>query len=141
MRAHIMTSALLAVLLLPFGGQAHAQECAVSVSIANVQAVEGAILGALYDEQGWGGESLANARASVTDGAPRLCFEAPPGRYGVRLFHDRDGDGRLAANLVGIPTEPFGFSNDAPVQFGPPSFEAAAFDLGEDGSAITITLR
>lgn len=44
----------------------------------------------------------------------------------VAVFQDLDGNGVLTKNAVGIPSEPYGFSNDARGLFGPPTFEAAA---------------
>ena len=78
----------------------------------------------------------------MEDENPVLCFrDVAPGRYAVKLFHDRNGDGELATNLFGIPSEPFGFSNNAPAQFGPPAFADAAFDVGEVGAAQSVSLN
>jgi uncharacterized protein (DUF2141 family) len=119
-----------------------AAQPAATVIITNIRTPQGQILAALYDEAGWGRTSVAVASAPVTGSTATLRLAAPAaGRYGVRLFHDVDGDGKLGANMFGIPTEPFGFSNDAPAQFGPPAFAAAAFDIGAAGAAQTIALR
>ena len=71
-----------------------------------------------------------------------LQVEAPDaGRYAIRLFHDRDDDGELDTDLLGIPSEPYGFSNNAPARFGPPDFEAAAFEIPAGGTSHTIALQ
>ena len=64
-----------------------------------------------------------------------------PGRYVIAVFQDLDGNGTLSTGAFGIPKEPFGFSNDARVRFGPPSFDAAAITVGASGGAQRITLR
>jgi uncharacterized protein (DUF2141 family) len=61
-----------------------------------------------------------------------------PGTYAVAVFHDENGNGKFDRGLFGIPLEDYGFSNDAPVFFGPPSFEAAAVKVGPEGKTITI---
>ncbi len=38
----------------------------------------------------------------------------PVGSYAVSLFHDRNQDGVLNRGELGIPSEGFGFSNNAP---------------------------
>jgi uncharacterized protein (DUF2141 family) len=43
--------------------------------------------------------------------------------------------------MVGLPTEPYGFSRDAHGNFGPPSFQEAAFALPAEGSQVTIVLH
>jgi uncharacterized protein (DUF2141 family) len=64
-----------------------------------------------------------------------------PGEYAVRVMHDRNGNGELDLNLVGMPTEPWGFSNDAAGSFGPPGWDDARFVLSGEGSRHTITLN
>ena len=49
-------------------------------------------------------------------------FGLPTGVYAVGIFHDLNGDGALSKNFLGMPKEPFGFSNNARARFGPPSF-------------------
>ena len=63
-----------------------------------------------------------------------------PGRYAVSVFHDANGNGKLDKNLVGMPSEPYGFSRDARGNFGPPEFDAAAVELADQPVALTITL-
>ncbi|MBC7505736.1 MAG: DUF2141 domain-containing protein [Sandarakinorhabdus sp.] len=64
-----------------------------------------------------------------------------PGRYAVKAFHDIDGDGQMGANPFGQPTEPFGFSNNAPANMGPAPWSAAAFDVGPGTTVQTISIK
>lgn len=65
-----------------------------------------------------------------------------PGDYAIAAFHDEDRDGDLNTNLLGMPTEGYGFSNEARGTFGPPGFDAAAFTIraGEERPAVTVKL-
>jgi uncharacterized protein (DUF2141 family) len=115
---------------------------AVSVTVKGVKAKQGFIMIALHDEKAWSGAALTRAKVPVQAETVTLVLAAPgPGRYGIKLFHDVDGDGVMATNIVGFPTEPFGFSNDAPLRFGPPAFADAAFDVGPNGAVQTVTLK
>jgi len=51
----------------------------------------------------------------------------PWGRYAIALIHDENSNGRLDKRLM-FPREGFGFSRDAKLRMGPPSFRAAAFE-------------
>ncbi len=114
----------------------------VRVSVTNIRAQQGFIMVALYDEANWGQTPAARARVPVTSDDVNFTLTAPaPGRYAIRMFHDVNADGAMDANIIGIPTEPIGFSNNAPLQFGPPSFAAAAFDIAASGAAQSIVLR
>ena len=55
----------------------------------------------------------------------------PPGRYALLVHHDRNGDGELNRNFLGIPTEPVAFSSGYRPR-ARPLFERASFDLGAD---------
>ena len=65
----------------------------------------------------------------------------PPGRYGVAVFQDRDGSGKLKRNFLGLPREDLGFSRDPSLSFGPPSFSGSAITIGRDELRLTVTLR
>lgn len=60
-----------------------------------------------------------------------------PGRYAVNGFHDDNSNGDLDTNLLGIPTEGYGFGNGATGMFGPANFDDSSVDLK---SAATIRL-
>lgn len=64
-----------------------------------------------------------------------------PGRYAVRLFIDRNGNGQLDSSSRGIPREPVGFSGNPPLLDGLPAPEAAAFEHGQQNSLLIIRLR
>ena len=51
--------------------------------------------------------------------------DLPEGPLALSLFQDANANGRLDMNPMGIPVEPFGFSNNAVGNFGPPKFEQA----------------
>jgi uncharacterized protein (DUF2141 family) len=71
----------------------------------------------------------------------RLSRELPPGDYAVMAYHDRNASGRLDTLPVGLPTEPYGFSNNNRGMFGPPAWRAAAFRLAGPGARQVIRLR
>ena len=60
------------------------------------------------------------------------------GTYAISIFHDENSDKTLNTNLLGIPKEGVGVSNNAKGHFGPPKYDAAKFDF--DGSNKTITI-
>jgi len=65
----------------------------------------------------------------------------PAGTYAAAVFHDENSDGKFNTNMFGMPLEGYGFSNDAPVRFGPPSFEAASFRYEGKTASDPIHIR
>jgi uncharacterized protein (DUF2141 family) len=56
----------------------------------------------------------------------------PKDSYALAVYHDENKNGKLDKNLVGAPTEAYGFSNNARETFSAPSFEAAKIVLDRD---------
>lgn len=52
----------------------------------------------------------------------------PAGVIAVAVYQDINDDGKLNRGTFGIPTEPYGFSNDAKGSMGPPTFKDAVVD-------------
>ncbi|MGA0597753.1 DUF2141 domain-containing protein [Enterovirga sp. CN4-39] len=65
----------------------------------------------------------------------------PPGPYAIQAFHDRNGDGKLATNMLGIPSEPFGFSRAPSMNFGPPAFADAVVEVDARVVIVPVALR
>lgn len=74
-------------------------------------------------------------------GVPAVIRDVPPGRYALVAYQDRNGNGKLDRGLFNVPSEPYGFSQDARGNGGPPEFRDAAFELGAAGSHIKVKLR
>lgn len=93
------------------------------------------------DEFPYAEELFAGTHQQAREGAMRFVFHAlPPGRYAVSVFHDENGNGEIDLGAAGIPTEGYGFANNPPSQFGPPSFEEAAVTIGDASAKVMILI-
>jgi uncharacterized protein (DUF2141 family) len=63
-----------------------------------------------------------------------------PGTYAVSVVHDENYDGKINTNIIGMPKEGLGASNN-PKSFGPPSFESSEFTAGKESKTIIINLK
>lgn len=125
-------------------GQAEAAD--LRISVGGVRNADGLLLIAVYDDPArfrQPGAAAATIRLKARAGDSSVTLNGlAPGGYAVVAFHDENANGELDANLLGIPTEGYGFSNDARSSFGPPSYDAARVDVGADGSrTASIDLR
>ena len=83
-----------------------------------------------------------HGRAPAASGQAQVVVRGiEPGVYAVQAFHDENGNFDLDRNFLGMPQEGMGFSNDAPMRFGPPSFEDAAIKIDAGGAATRLRLR
>ena len=61
------------------------------------------------------------------------------GEYAVRVFHDENKNETIDTNILGIPTEDYGYSNNVSSWFGPPSWDRAKFIF--DKAEMTIEIE
>lgn len=131
-----------ALLTLAFAAPlAHAADLVIHV--ANVKSFNGQVMVALYDNADAFLKHPARVTKAQADtaGTTLVFHDVAPGAYGFSVFHDANGNGRLDTNLMGIPTEPIAFSNDAQGRMGPPAFDAVKLDVPAAGRATTVSLR
>lgn len=65
--------------------------------------------------------------------------DLPKGEYAFILYHDKNSDGKMNRKLIGIPKEPFGFSNNVRPKFSKPTFDECMFLL-DDNLVLQIKL-
>lgn len=66
--------------------------------------------------------------------------DIPNGVYAVALYQDTNGNGKLDTNLLGIPKEPYAFSNNRIPLLSEPSFNECKFAFNQPIQKISITL-
>lgn len=98
----------------------------------------GELMVALFNDAGqWLKKPVRAVRQPLQAGPLSLQLaDLPDGDYAVSLFIDRNANGKLDSNAMGIPTEPYAFSNEAAGTFGPPSFDKARFSVSGDTRAV-----
>ena len=67
--------------------------------------------------------------------------ELPAGDYGIAIFHDVNSNGINDKNRFGIPSEPYGFSNNYRVRFGPPKWAKASFEVTAPATVVRIRIK
>jgi uncharacterized protein (DUF2141 family) len=126
------------VLALLAPGLAHAAPLTVTIDGARLQ--DGPLVLLVFDRaDGFPREARALTREFLAEGAVAHRFDLPPGRYAVLAYHDENGNGELDRLFGMIPTEGWGLSN-APKVTGKPSFDAAAFELSDAPTAMTVKI-
>ncbi len=124
---------------------AHAADLTVLVN--NVQQDTGQVmLGVFNKAEGFPNAvsqgSMVAAKERNANGQVRIVFKGlAAGQYAATAYHDLDSNNKLNTNIVGIPTEPYGFSNNARGSFGPPSFKEAAITVGDQDLTVEVTLK
>ena len=79
-------------------------------------------------------------KIAVEDSTETIIIDdLPKGEYAFILYHDKNSDGKMNRKFIGIPKEPYGFSNNVRPKLSKPTFEKCKFLL-EDNLVLQITL-
>ncbi len=145
MKTHLIlfsSCALLATTIIPLPAQglspffdaqtstAPAQS-SLKLTVKDIPVNKGYLMIGLYNSQdGFSEEkALKGKRVKVNAEQVTVTFKnLAVGDYALKIFHDQDGDEKLDTSL-GIPSEPYLFSNYASDPFSAPEWHEAKFSL------------
>ncbi|MEO9893183.1 DUF2141 domain-containing protein [Aurantibacter sp.] len=132
--------------LLLFAISAHlavAQEAngnTIEVVINDISSDEGQIRVGLYSSADtWLEDIDRGLNGEINNGSSTVTFNnVPDGTYAISSYHDENNNSELDTNMLGIPKEDVGSSNNAPARFGPPKWKAAKFEV--KGKSIQLSI-
>lgn len=116
----------------------------LTVTVNSIEAAgKGTMVILLFDDADDFGADIDRAaqRLDVKDfseTATATFRDLAPGRYALFVFQDRNDNGKVDKNFIGIPKEPVTASNLTKV--GRPSWKKASFDLAEGNQTINLKL-
>jgi uncharacterized protein (DUF2141 family) len=108
----------------------------LTVNVSGIAQSTGEIGCALY--KGGDGFPMDNSKATQiwlrADTAGVVCSfsDLPDGTYAVAVSQDFNGNKKVDTNFVGMPTEPWGASNNARPLLRAPRFDEASFKIAGD---------
>jgi len=116
----------------------------LSVQVNGVTNASGNVFVGLYrveDEWPVFGKQYKGKIVKAVKGKNTIFFNnIPNGTYAVATYHDINANKKLDKNMLGMPIELYGFSNDARAMFSAPYFDDAKFELNTS-KKITIQLK
>jgi uncharacterized protein (DUF2141 family) len=64
-----------------------------------------------------------------------------PGTYAIAVLHDENSNGDMDYNIIGMPIEGYGFSNNVRARMlMAPSFKAASFEVRGEETELSIKI-
>lgn len=115
----------------------------LSIDISGIKKDRGTIRVAVFDtKEAWLKKPVYTAVMPVNGNDLRFSQEAVPyGVYAVAVYHDVDSNGELNTNFIGLPKEPYGFSNNARGSFGPAKWKKASFTVDQANTSFNIKVK
>ena len=142
----IILTALVGSLALVFFGEAHgATGSVIKLKVDGVNPTRGTLRAALvnskeaYTEDG---QAVMVQSVPVRQGQEEVVFQNVPfGTYAIKVFYDENDNSELDTNFIGIPTEKYGFSNNARSKLGLPDFEKVKFQVNAPEVKLDIAVE
>jgi uncharacterized protein (DUF2141 family) len=108
----------------------------LSIHISGISKIKGSLFIAIFrptDDFPVFGKQFKGIVKEVEGKSQNYNFDnLPEGEYALAIYQDENRNKILDKNLLGIPTEIYGFSNNARRTFSAPSFQEAKFKLNKD---------
>jgi uncharacterized protein (DUF2141 family) len=124
---------------------APAAAATLTIKVDNIDKRGGDLHVALYDQASWPNDDAEPIAGAIVPAiAPETVVtlkDIKPGVYGVKTFQDINCNGKFDQNWIGLPLEPYGFSNDAKPTLFAPSFDRTKFTVKDGANAIVIHLQ
>ncbi len=118
------------------------QAATLTVKVQGVTGDGGVLKLGLCDADSFAGKPDHGIITNAKPGEMVLTFrDLAPGEYAANALQDINLNDRLDRNVLGIPTEPYGFSNNPLILFSAPSYADAKFTVNEGDNAIVIRLK
>jgi len=114
------------------------------ISVIEFESSDGKAMIALFNSEESYSETGVNFKSNALEIADQkaewIIDELPFGEYAIKLYHDENGNKKMDRNMLGIPSEDYGFSNNATGNFGPADYEDAKFIFNTSGQKHEINL-
>ena len=87
------------------------------------------------------GQEVQGVEAPIANGQATCTFNnVPPGTYAVAYFKAAPGQTKMKTGMFGMPQDPYGFSRNATIGMGPPSFNSAAYSYAGGNTTWPVTI-
>ena len=147
MKAFVPVCAL-AALLAPAAARAQDAKAVLTVKVEHIAPRGGNLRLAIYDEKSFAddnAEAIVDKVVAATPPVQMVTFDGvPAGTYAIKMFQDANRNGKFDMNWIGLPSERYGFSNNAKpawMRLSPPGFAAARIELKPGANWTEIWLH
>jgi uncharacterized protein (DUF2141 family) len=136
-----------AVLLATMSARAD-DKAVLTVKIDHIAPKGGILRLALYDDKSFAdddGPAIVDKVVPATPPVQTVTLEGvPAGTYAIKMFQDANRNEKFDTNWLGLPSERYGFSNNAKpdwMHLSPPGFNAAKIELNPGANWTEIWLH
>jgi uncharacterized protein (DUF2141 family) len=116
----------------------------INVAVSGIKDSNGSIRCGLFNSDSTfpkNGQEYQGVEAPIANGQATCTFSnVPPGVYAVAYFKAAPGQTKMNTGMFGMPQDPYGFSRNATIGMGPPSFSSAAYTYAGGATTWPVTI-
>ncbi|MEY4905848.1 MAG: hypothetical protein RLZZ292_3663 [Bacteroidota bacterium] len=146
-----LTTTLLSLFLLLFclgftikkNPTASAYNGTLTVELSNIDTPSGRVRVGIYDKNNFLTPNYLTARSVAVNSYNKVSVtfvNLPFGEYSIAVYHDINDNRSLDKNGIGIPSEPYAFSNNIKVRFRAPTYNETKFNF-YNNEKLDLTLQ
>jgi uncharacterized protein (DUF2141 family) len=145
MRIPVLIVLLLIAALITAGADSAPKAARLNITVKNLRNHKGQLIfGVFKSADGFPTDSRKALDWQVKPaGADSVVFtvDLPPGHYGASVLHDENKNGQMDKDLLGIPTEGYGVTNNPKPALRAAKFDESRFTLPPEGANLTISIQ
>lgn len=108
----------------------------LTIKISNIDKIKGEIKVGVFDTDTnflKEGHAIKNYSIKVKNNTATLTItDLPKGEYAITMYHDQNSDNECNRNFIGIPKEPYAFSNNVKPKMSAPKYKDCKFTFSDD---------
>lgn len=118
----------------------------ITVKIDGVRSNEGVVRATLFKSEdgfpAYAEKAFLKRESIINNKKAEVIFrDVPYGEYAIGIHHDENANGKMETNLLGLPKEGQGASNNIKSLIGPPKFQDAKFIFNSGKLTVEIQMH
>jgi uncharacterized protein (DUF2141 family) len=130
-------------LLAESGAKPDDNPASLTVLVTGIRSDEGKLRFALYNSPETFTDNPLRGAAKLIERGRAIwqLTDLEPGPYALAVYHDENNDDRFNRNFLGVPTEDYGFSNNARPRLRAPPWNRVVFEVNRGTNLHHIRLN
>jgi uncharacterized protein (DUF2141 family) len=113
----------------------------LTITVNNVKPNSGNVMIAVHNRTNFLKTRLIEKTISASNSSLNITVSLASGEYAIAVYQDENRNQRLDTNLVGIPQEPYAFSNNIRPKFRAPTFDESKITLAGQAQTVNLNLQ
>lgn len=113
----------------------------LTIIVDGIEEIKGTLRVAIFNKEDARLEDyFKRVVVDVESRVEEVIVDLPSGEYSISMYQDENDNKKMETGAYGIPTEKYGFSNNAVGNMGPPTYSDMKISVDKD-KVVRITMK